>query len=148
MAVDAVIASIFDLPVVSEPSCDAASCDSVVGYLSKFCSYGSPKNCRWIKGPECDAFQFVVNLLQNSEPSATIDWLPGYGCAVMESTTGCQSGEVALNMIALDLHQFQTTSKSSPAGYRYFDTGYATDCQVLHIGICAVEELPEQKSAF
>lgn len=148
MAVDAVIASIFDLPVVSEPSCDAASCDSVVGYLSKFCSYGSPKNCRWIKGPECDAFQSVVKILQNSEPSETIDWLPGYGCAVMESTNGCQSGEVALNMIALDLHRFQTTSKSSLEGHQYFDTGYATDYEVLHIGICAIEELPERKSAF
>jgi hypothetical protein len=37
--------------------------------------------------------------------------------------------------IALDMHRFQSTSKSSPSGYAYFDTAFATDYEVLYIDI-------------
>jgi hypothetical protein len=67
---------------------------------------------------------------------------------VVKSTHGCQSGEVALNLISLDLHRFQTSSKLSIGGYSYVDTAFATDYEVLHIGTCTIDELPENEQAF
>lgn len=149
MTVDPVIASLFDLPVVSEPSCDAASCVSLVGHLSEFRKQmGKSLSCCWTSKAERNAFQFAIQILKKSDQCSNCLWLPGYGCAVLKSTNGCQSGEVALNLISLDLHRFETRSKSSSGVHSYVDTGIATDYEVLHIGTCTIEELPEKEQAF
>lgn len=148
MAVDEVIAALFDLPVASKPLHDAASCISVVGYLSKFCADKSCEKRPWITKSALIAFQHAVQVLAKSEPGEKIEWMPDYGCAVMKSTVGCLSGEVAINLISLDLHKFQTNSKLSVGQYSYIDTAVATDCVVLHIGTCTLDELPDRENAF
>eukprot|EP00956_Cyclotella_meneghiniana_P007276 scaffold9913_cov36-Cyclotella_meneghiniana.AAC.15 len=149
MAVDEVIAALFDLPVAYKPLYDAASCVSIVGCLIKFCDDESCERRPRIDKSELTAFQHAVLLLAKSEPSEKIEWLPDYGCAVMKSTAGCLSGEVAINLISLDLHRFQTNSKlSSKGSYRYIDAAVSTDYEVLPIGFCTKDELFDRENAF
>ncbi|KAL3804145.1 hypothetical protein HJC23_013664 [Cyclotella cryptica] len=151
MVSDTVIAALFDLPIAYEPLCDADSCKSVVGHLSKFCKHLVENETMhpWITKSELKAFESAsASIDPQGKPFATVEWLPGYGSAVMKSVYGCSSGEVTLNLIALDQHRFQTTSKLSASGYDYVDTAFATDFEVLHIGICTLDQLPTVDDAF
>jgi hypothetical protein len=148
MAVDTTLAALFDLPVVSEPLCDEASCKTIVEHLREFCTHAAEIISSCMDEIELGSLDKAVEILQSTDPCQKIDWMPEYGCALMKSTADCPSGEVALNLIALDMHRFQSTSKSSPSGYAYVDTAFATDYEVLHIGICTIQELPNRLSEF
>lgn len=148
---DATITALFDLPVAYEPLCNEASCLSVVGHLSKFCKHLVQNKALhpWITKAELEAFDHALTSMDlQAEAFERVEWFPGYGCALMKSVSGCPSGEVTLNLIALDLHRFQTTSKLSASGYNYVDTAFATDFEILHIGIGDLEELPKLERAF
>ena len=146
MKVDDVIADLFDLPDSPKPLQDEESCYAVVEYLSTFCRRRSSS---WFNKAECGAFQRAIEKLKERKSCDNIVWLPKYGCALNKSTDGCMPGEVAVNLIALDLHQFQTTSKvSSNNSFNYVDTAFATGYQLLAIGICNEDELPAHEEAF
>jgi hypothetical protein len=62
-----VVASLFNLPIVSAPSCDAASCVSLVGHLSAFSKQlGSELSGRWTSKPERKAFQYAIQRLEKT----------------------------------------------------------------------------------
>lgn len=66
----------------------------------------------------------------------------------MKSGAGCTSGTVALSLIALDQHRFQTTSKLSTNTFSYVDTAIAMDYEVLLIGTWNVGDLEDLQQRF
>ena len=87
--------------------------------------------------------------MQATEPHEKIDWLPEYGCAVLKSGGEHTSGLIALNLISLDLHKFEVSSKLAFGGeYHYVDNASSMNYAVQHIGTCPVGELEELQKRF
>lgn len=150
MAADSKIAGLFNLPVECPPLCDEASCIFFVDYLSKFYKGVAENKSRhpWVSKAELDALGSSLKTLQATTPHEKVDWLPEYGCALLKSEAGCTSGVIALNLISLDLHQFQTTSKLSADSYNYIDNAIALDYEVLNIGTCTLGDLEDLQDKF
>ncbi|KAL7553023.1 hypothetical protein ACHAWF_016264 [Thalassiosira exigua] len=150
MAADTKIAALFNLPVESPPLHDEASCKFLVEHLSKFHDHleGSKSRHPWINEEELGVLKSSLKALRATAPHEKIDWMPEYGCAVIKTNAGCTSGAIALNLIGLDLHQFQTTSKSASNSYSYIDSAIAKAYEVFHIGTCSVEKLEDVQGEF
>ena len=87
-------------------------------------------------------------MLQAEETHERIDWMPEYGWAMMKSKAGCTSGVIALILIALDLHHFDTRSDRSLDGYNYVDNASSTGYKVLHIGKWDINDLKDLQEKF
>jgi hypothetical protein len=150
MAADTKIAGLFNLIIESPPVQDKASCKFVIDHLVKFYGYVNDNKSGhpWITETELVALGSSLKLLQAEEPHKRIDWMPKYGCAIMKSKAGCTSGVIALNLISLDLHQFNTRSELSSNGYNYINNASLTGYQVLHVGTCKVVDLKTHQDLF
>lgn len=150
MAADTKIAGLFNLIIESPPMQDEASCKFVIDHLVKFYRYVNDikSGHSWIAQTELDALGSSLKLLKAEEPHERIDWMPKYGCALMKSKAGCTSGVIALNLISLDLHQFDTRSEPSSNGYNYVDNASSTGYQLLHIGTCDIDDLKTRQDSF
>lgn len=102
----------------------------------------------WITETELGALGPSLEVLQAEAPEERIDFMPEYGCALMKSKAGCASGVIALNLIALDLHQFETRSERTPDGYHYVDDASPGGYQVLHVGKCNLVDLKARREVF
>ena len=92
---------------------------------------------------------YVAKVLQLKEHGETINWMPSYGCAILlKFDAGYTAGMVDWNLISLDLHQFDTTSKLVSNGYEYVDSAHAMDYEVLHIGTSQADEVEQLQSKF
>jgi hypothetical protein len=143
MASDTKIAGLFNLVVESPPSQDVGSCKVVVDLLLEFFDgvVGDESHHPWIDETELGALGPSLEVLRAEGPEeeeGRIDYMPEYGCALMKSPAGCASGVVALNLISLDLHRFETRSARSTTHdgghHHYVDNASPAGYQVLHVG--------------
>jgi len=151
MAEDTKIAALFDLPGARPSLCDENVCSFFTDCLSKFYKHVIENESRhpWINKIELNALDAALEKMQAKTPHEKVDWMPEYGCAVLKSGTGIP-GEIALNLISLQLYRFQTTSKLSESfsSYSYFDHAVSSDYEVLPIGKCKQDELEDLQDRF
>ena len=150
MAADNKVAGLFNLVIDSPPSQDVESCEIVIDLLVDF--YDSVVDDKshhpWITETELGALGPSLEVLLAEAPEERIDYMPEYGCALMKSKAGCASGVIALNLISLDLHQFETRSERTPDGYHYVDNAWSGGYQVLHVGKCHLVDLEARQELF